>query len=57
MRIFLVLALILVGLGIICAVATTTILGAGALVWFMASVAAYYVNQLTNEYRIGPPIG
>lgn len=56
MRIFLVIALICAAIGLFCVVATATV-GIGALGWLIASLVAYYLNDLTNEYRIGPPVG
>jgi hypothetical protein len=57
MRIFLVIALVLFVLALICVVVPTTIVGLGALGWAIAGFISFTLNYLTNEYRIGPSIG
>jgi hypothetical protein len=57
MRIFLVIALILAAIAVVCVAATTVVFGVGAVGWFIFSWTAYLINQLTNEWRLGPPIG
>lgn len=56
MRIFLLLAFILFGLGLICAAVPTSILGASWVVWTIAGFMSFTLNYLTDEYRIGPHI-
>jgi len=57
MRIFLVIALILAVIGVVCIAATTAVFGVGALGWFIFSWTAYLVNDITNQYRVGTSIG
>jgi hypothetical protein len=57
MRIFLVIALILAAIAIICQVATTAVFGVGVVGWFVFSWTAFLVNKITNEWRVGPPVG
>jgi uncharacterized membrane protein len=57
MRIFLIIALILAAIAVVCIAATTVVFGVGALGWFIFSWTAYLVNDITNQYRLGTPIG
>jgi hypothetical protein len=57
MRIFLVFALVFFVIGFICVAAPASVFGLGALGWGFLGFISYTLNYLTNEWRIGPPIG
>jgi hypothetical protein len=57
MRIFLIIALILAAIAVICVAASTAIFGIGGVGWLIFSWFAALLNKATNEYRLGPPIG
>lgn len=57
MRIFLIIALILAAIAVVCIAANGVVFGVGAVGWFIFSWTAYLVNDVTNQYRLGAPIG